>query len=107
MHFVKFHLGDYSKNTGHLSLLEHGVYFQLLRVYYATEKPIQDNQKYRCIGARSPEEKAAVDAVLSDFFAQVGSEWRLSRCDEELEKYHKRQETNRKNAAKKGRSSDF
>lgn len=107
MHFIKFHIGDYAKNTAHLSLLEHGVYRRLMDVYYAREEPIPEQNKYRCIGARTAEEKSAVDAVLEDFFIQKGSEWHLERCDEEIEKYRKRQQINRQNASgKRGIASD-
>lgn len=107
MHYTNFHWGDYSKNTGHLSLLEHGVYLQLMRVYYSSESPIQDKQKYRCVGARTDEERAAVDAVLDDFFQKVDGKWHLERCDKEIEKYRKRQEVNRQNAKKPRRKDGF
>ena len=35
MHFYKFHIGDYAKDTGHLTLLEHGVYRSLMDWSYA------------------------------------------------------------------------
>lgn len=107
MHFTKLHWGDYSKNTSHLSLLEHGVYMQIMRVYYSTEKPISDKQKYRCIGARTEEEKAAVDAVLDDFFQQIDGKWHLERCDKEIKKYHERQAINKQNAKQPRRKDGF
>lgn len=96
-------INDYLQSAAHLTLLEHGVYNRLLDVYYTTEKPIKDKDKYRCIGANSPAEKKAVDVVLEDFFERAGDVWRQKRCDEEIEKYQKIVERNRDNGAKGGR----
>jgi uncharacterized protein YdaU (DUF1376 family) len=68
MNYYERHLGDYARDTAHLSILEHGVYTLLLDRYYATEQPIPADQAHRVARARSREEKAAVDAVLSEFF---------------------------------------
>ena len=107
MHFYKYHIGDYMKNTSHLSLLEHGAYKRLLDVYYTTEEAIKDKNKYRCVGARTAEEKEAVDAVLDDFFTQVNGKWHSERCDKEIEKYKNRADQNRKNGSNGGRPSGF
>ena len=40
MNYYERHIGDYLKDTAHLSLLEHGVYSRLLDVYYTRESPI-------------------------------------------------------------------
>ena len=40
MHYYSHYIGDYQRDTAHLTLLEHGVYRQLLDHYYATEKPL-------------------------------------------------------------------
>ena len=44
MNYYKRHIGDYLKDTAHLSLLEHGVYARLLDVYYTRETAIPDDQ---------------------------------------------------------------
>lgn len=85
MNYYQRHIGDYLRDASHLSLLEHGVYTRLMDVYYSREEPIPDDQKYRLVGARSDEERAAVDAVLSEFFALRDGAWVQSRCESELE----------------------
>ena len=40
MHYYKFNIADYRKDTGHLSTLEHGIYRQLIDWQYLDEKPI-------------------------------------------------------------------
>lgn len=87
MNHYSRHIGDYLKDTAHLSLLEHGVYGRLLDVYYTREGPIPDDQAARLIGARSREEKDALTAVLSEFFQRVDGEWRQKRADAELTAY--------------------
>lgn len=81
------HIGDYLKDTSHLSLLEHGAYARLLDVYYTREGPIPADQATRLTGARTREERAAVGAVLAEFFVLDGDEWRQKRADEEIAAY--------------------
>ena len=40
MHYYKFNIADYRKDTTHLSMLEHGIYRTLIDWYYLDEKPI-------------------------------------------------------------------
>ena len=40
MHYYQFNIGDYRRDTSHLSLLEHGIYRQLIDTYYLSEKPL-------------------------------------------------------------------
>lgn len=84
MNFYKRHIGDYLKDTAHLSLLEHGVYTRLLDVYYTRESGIPDAQAARLIGARSREECAALKVVLDEFFELVDGSWIQDRCEREI-----------------------
>ena len=61
MNYYERHLGDYAKDTGHLSMLEHGAYTLLLDRYYSTEEGIPADQVHRIARARTKEEKDAVD----------------------------------------------
>ncbi len=121
MNYYERHLGDYSRDTGHLSLLEHGVYTILLDRYYVTEQGIPDSQKYRLARAKSDEERAAVDAVLCEFFCliektqekptgfQPGYEnekiWINNRADEEIARARLKINASRENGKKGGRPS--
>jgi uncharacterized protein YdaU (DUF1376 family) len=95
MNYYRLHIGDYLRDTAHLSLLEHGVYARLLQVYYTREAPIADADKYRLIGARSADEREAVDAVLTEFFALVDGLWVQDRCNREIADYQSKAERNR------------
>lgn len=87
MNYYDRHLGDYARDTGHLSMLEHGAYNLLLDRYYATEAPIPAAQVYRIARATSKQERAAVDAVLAEFFRLVDGSWINRRADEEVERF--------------------
>jgi uncharacterized protein YdaU (DUF1376 family) len=87
VNYYERHIGDYLKDTAHLSLLEHGIYSRLLDIYYSREAPLPADQVMRLVGARSDEEKSAARDVLNEFFVFDGDVYRHNRCDRELEKY--------------------
>ena len=87
MNYYERHIGDYLKDTAHLSLLEHGVYTRLLDVYYTRETPIPKSDVARLIGARSRDEKQALDAVLIEFFTLEADAYVQHRCDKEILKF--------------------
>lgn len=87
MNYYERHLGDYAKDTAHLTMLEHGAYTLLLDRYYGTEQGIPADQAHRIARARSKEERAAVDAVLAEFFELRSDGWHQERCDAEIERY--------------------
>jgi uncharacterized protein YdaU (DUF1376 family) len=85
MNYYERHLGDYAKDTAHLSMMEHGAYTLLLDRYYATEKGIPQDQVYRIARARTAAEKRAVDNVLREFFELCGVVWTKNRCEVEIQ----------------------
>jgi uncharacterized protein YdaU (DUF1376 family) len=87
MHYYQHHIGDYRKDTSHLSLLEHGIYRQLLDLYYITEKPL-DAKALRLICARTDEEQATALQILEEFFIKKGNKYYHTRCDDEIISYH-------------------
>lgn len=87
MNYYERHLGDYARDTAHLTMMEHGAYSLLLDRYYATEAGIPADQVHRVARARTKEEKAAVDAVLAEFFVLESGLWRSKRCDLEIERF--------------------
>lgn len=103
MNYYKRHIGDYLKDTAHLSLLEHGVYARLLDVYYTRESAIPDAQAARLIGARTQEEREAMQLVLEEFFELKDGAWVQQRCERELAEKEAKAETNRVNGKRGGR----
>lgn len=103
MNFYKRHLGDYAKDTGHLTMLEHGAYTLLLDRYYSTEAPIPEADACRVARARSREERAAVESVLREFFTLEDGVWRNKRADAELSRASAQRDTNREVGKRGGR----
>lgn len=103
MNYYERHLGDYTKDTAHLTLIEHGAYTLLLDRYYSTEKGIPENQAHRVARARTKEEKEAVDIVLGEFFTLVNGTWIKNRVEGEITKYQERVRLAQLNGKKGGR----
>lgn len=103
MNYYKRHLGDYAKDAGHLSLLEHGAFTLLLDRYYSSERPLTADDALRICRARTAEERAAVDYVLATFFTQTADGFRNKRADTEIEAYNDKAERNRQVGKKGGR----
>ena len=45
MNYYRHYLGDYQRDTAHLSLIEHGAYRCLLDAYYANDGPIPADER--------------------------------------------------------------
>ena len=105
MHYYSHNVADYRKDTAHLSLLEHGIYRQLLDSYYLDEKPIETQQVIRRLSIKTQEEELALKNVLDDFFtlSECGKYHHHVRCDSEIVKYKGKAETSRTNGSKGGR----
>lgn len=84
--------GDYAKDTGHLTLAEHGIYALLLDHLYGTEKPIAsvEHAMRICKVGRSFKpirksfEQRLVESVLSEFFAKTPDGYIHKRVEEEI-----------------------
>lgn len=103
MNYYRRHIGDYLKDTAHLTLLEHGVYTRLLDVYYTRESGIPEPQAARLVGARTKEELTALESVLEEFFELIDGTWVQHRCEREIECSSTKAEANRENGKKGGR----
>lgn len=100
MNYYERHIGDYLKDTSHLSLLEHGVYCRLMDVYYTREAGLPQQDVARLVGARSREEKAALESVLREFFTlDEGSGCYVQeRCEREIARFRDKQAKARRSA---------
>jgi uncharacterized protein YdaU (DUF1376 family) len=105
LNYYPHHLGDYAKDTGHLSLAEHGSYRLLLDHYYSTENPLPGDLEKLCriCRATTKSERAAVAFVVEHFFTLVEGVYRNERCETEIAKSYAIREKNAKNGLKGGR----
>lgn len=99
MNFYQFHIGDYMKNTAHLSNEEDLAYRRLLDIYYDDEGPIPDDIKR--IARRIRCNAEAVASVLDEFFELCEDGWRSKRCDDELAKYQAMKDGGRRGAQRR------
>ena len=100
MHYYEHNIGDYRKDTAHLTLLEHGIYRQLIDSYYLSESPLsKDLEKLmRTHSIRSAEEMLSFSNVLSDFFELTEEGYIHKRCDKIIAEYHGKSEKARASA---------
>ncbi|KAF1692677.1 YdaU family protein [Pseudoxanthomonas koreensis] len=107
MNYFELYPGDYLKDTGRLTLVDHGAYLRLLLEYYATEEPLPADlgDLYVIAAAVTAADKTAVKKVADRFFP-VDPEDGLrhnGRVDEEIEKARGRMAAARENGKRGGR----
>jgi uncharacterized protein YdaU (DUF1376 family) len=105
MHYYKFNIADYRKDTSHLTTIEHGIYRQLIDWYYLDEKPIplETQVVSRRLRLGSEMEFSSLQNVLSDFFKQGKTGWVHKRIEVEIKDYHEQAEKNKNNGKLGGR----
>ena len=105
MNYYNFHIGDYRRDTTHLSMLEHGAYRQLLDMYYLNETPIPTETQVviRRLSARSQDEVNAVEIVLKEFFIETPDGYVHKRCDADIAQYQAKADINKVNGKLGGR----
>jgi uncharacterized protein YdaU (DUF1376 family) len=104
MHYYQFNIGDYRADTAHLSILEHGIYRQLIDWYYLDEKPIPKETQVVMRRLRlGSDEVHLLTNVLTDFFVLTDSGYFHSRIEKELEHYRVQFAKNRVNGQLGGR----
>ncbi|WP_019558504.1 YdaU family protein [Thioalkalivibrio sp. ALE12] len=103
MNHYRHHIGDYRKDTSHLSLLEHGVYRQAIDLYYLSESPLPSDMQrlMRLLCVRTADEERALCAVLEDFFTLTNEGYEHARCKRELEAIYEKSEKARESAQKR------
>ncbi len=87
MIFYKHYIGDYQRDTGHLTMTEDCAFRRLLDTYYATERPLPADVEtlYRHAKASSKAERDAVATVAAQFFPVAPDGLRHhKRCDAEI-----------------------
>lgn len=96
MIFYRHYIGDFQRDTAHLSLTERGAYRAMMDYYYASEKPLPNclDAICRIAGAVNAIERKAVKVAISMFEVRGGALWH-KRIEAELEKAGERSDTNR------------
>lgn len=95
MHYFKRNIGDYHKKAGRLSMLEHGAYTLLMDACYDRERFPTKEEAIEWCWARSAEEVAAVEFVLTRFFVLVDGRYTQDRIAEEIDAFYQKSEKNK------------
>jgi uncharacterized protein YdaU (DUF1376 family) len=104
MHYYKFNIADYRKDTGHLSTIEHGIYRQLIDWYYLDEQPIPEETQVVIRRLRlGSDEVKFLENVLSDFFVLGKTGYKHKRIEVEIKDYQEQVEKNKNNGKLGGR----
>lgn len=104
-HYIEFYVGDYMRDTGHLSMIEDGAYFRLLKHVWSTGKliPKDPAEYYRIARAFTEEERKATDKILGEFFIEKRDGFLNKKAMELFEKRQKKIDQLRENGSKGGR----
>lgn len=104
MHYYKFNIADYRKDTGHLSTIEHGIFRQLIDWYYLDEQPIPLETQVVSRRLRlGSDDLISLENVLSDFFQKTAKGYVHKRIEFEIREYHEQAEKNKANGKRGGR----
>lgn len=96
MNWFKLYIGDYQRDTAHLSITEHGAYMLMLQHYYATERPLPIGKAlHRMLRAQDKAERDAIDTIAAQFWAETPAGLVNARADDELAKAGAQADTNR------------
>jgi uncharacterized protein YdaU (DUF1376 family) len=93
LNYYEHHLGDYLRDTAHLSMLEDAAYRRLLDAYYIREKalPLDVRECCKLVRATSKQERDAVAYVLREFFRETEDGYRQKRADAEIARFQEKQ----------------
>lgn len=103
MHYYKFNVAGWAKDTSHLSLKEEAIYLRLINFYYDHEKPIPLKTHLVLRKLRMADELETVELILEEFFNKTKDGWTHSHCEKLIGEYQKMAERNKKNAKLGGR----
>ena len=104
MHYYKFNIADYRKDTAHLTPMEHYIYRSLIDWYYLDELPIpkETESVIRRLSLDNPS-LGLLQNVLHDFFKLTETGYIHKRIDVEIAEYHGMIKANTANGKKGGR----
>lgn len=96
MNFFKLYIGDYLRDTGTLTLAQHGAYVLMLMHHYANEAPLPVGRElYRLLRADTKLEREAIDFVAAKFWITTDAGLINERSGKEFSRANQKSEKNR------------
>lgn len=103
---MKLWIGDWDRDTAHLTMTQSGALFALLKTYYAKEGPLPNDLQllYRIAKAHDRREQDAVRVVVGEYFyAEADGLLHNKRADRQMPEDLRARDAARKNGRKGGR----
>lgn len=107
MNYYERFVGDFQRDTGHLTCAEVGIFDRFLDHYYATEKPLPCDKEnlFRIARAMTKSEKISAMKVADEFFPISSDGLRHNgRADAEIKRAQVRINASRENGKKRKRN---
>jgi uncharacterized protein YdaU (DUF1376 family) len=96
VNFIKLYIGDYLRDTGTLTVAEHGAYVLMLLHHYGTESPLPVGRElHRLLRAESKADREAIDRVAARFWTATDSGLVNNRAGREMARAEHQREVNR------------
>ena len=89
MHYYKFNIADWVKDTAHLSLKEEAILLRLINYYVNTESFIPNKTQMVLRKLRIADESETVEILLEEFFIKSRDGWRNKELDKIISDYQK------------------
>lgn len=106
MHYYKFNIAEWAKDTSHLSLKEEAILLRLCNYYLDYESPIPLKTQLVLRKLRIADESDSVEILLEEFFKKGKDGYHMDSLDKIISEYQKRAESNRKNGKLGGRNKN-
>lgn len=98
MHYFQFNIGDYTRDTAHLSDMEDLAYRRMLDLYYKLEGPLPKDEQEIARLTRMRSHSDCIAVVLREFFVCTDEGYRNHRADKELSAIYSKSESAKKAA---------
>jgi uncharacterized protein YdaU (DUF1376 family) len=96
VNFIRLYIGDYLRDTGTLTVTEHGAYFLMLLHHYATETPLPRGRDLaRLLRAETKCEREAIETVAGKFWAETAGGLSNGRAGKEMQRAEHQRDVNR------------
>ena len=100
MHFYPFNVKDYTYDTQHLTLAEHGALRLLIDRYHLIEKPLDVDEEniFRLMHFDKEEDKEVIRRMLKEFFVKGKKGWNHKQGEANVRAYKNRHKTAKERA---------
>jgi uncharacterized protein YdaU (DUF1376 family) len=108
MNFYRRFPGDYLRDTGTLTLQQHGVFCLMLDYHYSTEMPLPvGDELYLLLRATTRSEKASVDFICEKYWTLIPEGYINKKAVKEFTRAEQRRVVNSRNIRKRWQTPEI